>query len=151
MRRLLGAPRQLYRHGWGRLLGHRFLQLSHRGRRTGRQYHTVLEVVRYDPTTGEATVTAGFGKESDWLRNIQAGSDVVVSIGRASAPATFRMLPPDEAIEVFADYERRNALIRPVVRAVLSRLLGWEYDGTDVARRRLADQLPMVAFRPAHR
>lgn len=151
LRRLLGAPRHLYRHGWGWLLGHRFLQLSHRGRKTGRLHHTVLEVVRYDPATGEAVVMSGFGNESDWLRNLRAGSDIVVSIGRSSSPATYRMLPADEAIDVFADYERRNIMVRPVVRAVLGRLLGWRFDGTDDARRRLAEQLPMVAFRPTRR
>lgn len=119
LRRLLGAPRHLYRHGWGWLLGHRFLQLSHRGRKTGRLHHTVLEVVRYDPATGEAVVVSGFGNESDWLRNLRAGSDIVVSTGRSSSPATYRMLPADEAIDVFADYERRNIMVRPVVRASL--------------------------------
>src|SRR5665647_3550063 len=94
----------------------------------GRLHHTVLEVVRYDPATGEAVVLSGFGNESDWLRNLRAGSDIVVSIGRSSSPATYRMLPADEAIDVFADYERRNIMVRPVVRAVLGRLLGWRFD-----------------------
>ena len=37
----------------------------------------------------------------------------------------------------------------PIVRRVLSRLLGWRYDGSEDARRRLVCQLPLVAFRPA--
>jgi len=150
LRRLLRAPRHLYRHRLGWLLGHRFLQLSHQGRRTGRQHHTVLEVVRYDRATGEATVVSGFGARSDWFRNLQAGSEAVVSIGRSRAPARYRIVDADEATDVIADYERRAGLARPVVRAALSRLLGWPYDGSDDARRRLAVELPMVAFRPAH-
>lgn len=43
--------------------------------------------------------------------------------------------------------ERRNRFIATVVRAVLSRLVGWRYDGTDAARRRLVVQPPMLAFR----
>jgi hypothetical protein len=35
-----------------------------------------------------------------------------------------------------------------VVRAVLSRLVGWRYDGTPNARRRLGRELPLIAFRP---
>ena len=151
LRRLLGLPRVLYAHGWGWVLGHRFLQLSHRGRRTGTLHHTVLEVVQYDRVTGEAVVASGFGNRTDWLLNLRAGSDVVVSISRFSAPARYRELRTEEAVEVFADYERRNALARPVIRAVLSRLLGWQYDGSPAARLRLAEQLPMVAFRPVHR
>jgi hypothetical protein len=39
-------------------------------------------------------------------------------------------------------------LIAPIIRRVLSRLLGWHYDGSDDHRRRLAARLPFVAFRP---
>jgi hypothetical protein len=49
---------------------------------------------------------------------------------------------------VLADYERRNRWIAPLVRWVLSRLVGWRYDGSDDAHRRLAGQLPLVAFQP---
>ena len=148
---LLGLPRRLYLHGWGWVLGHRFLQLTHIGRRSGRTYTTVLEVIRFDSTSGEATVMSGFGHGSDWLRNIQANGRAEVNIGRSSFPATYRVVPIEEAIAVFADYERRNRFAAPVVRLVLSRLLGWRYDGTDSARRKAAEQLPSVAFRPNSR
>lgn len=148
LRRLLGLPRHLYAHGGGWLLGHRFLRLTHRGRRTGAVHHTVLEVVQYDRTTGEAIVVSGFGDRADWYLNLRAGSDAVVSISRHTAPARWREVGTDEAIEVFAGYERRNVMLRPVVRAVISRLLGWRFDGSGAARRALAEQLPMVAFRP---
>ena len=36
----------------------------------------------------------------------------------------------------------------PVIRRVLSWLVGWRYDGSDSARQRLARQLPIVTFRP---
>jgi hypothetical protein len=50
------------RVGW--LLGHRFLMLTHRGRRTGRVYRTVLEVVARDEVTREAVVMFAFGRTS---------------------------------------------------------------------------------------
>ena len=46
---LFGLPRHLYRHRLGWVLGHRFLQLTHTGRSSGRTYKTILEVVHYDP------------------------------------------------------------------------------------------------------
>jgi hypothetical protein len=61
------------------------------------------------------------------------------------------VVPVEEAMAVFAAYERRNRLASPVVRLVLSRLLGWRYDGTDSTRRKAAEQLPSVAFRPSSR
>lgn len=91
-------------------------------------------------------VVSGFGPRADWLRNLQANGRAEISIGRDSYPASFRTVPSDEATAVFADYERRNRWAAPVIRWVLSRLLGWPYDGSAAARRRAVDQLPMIAF-----
>ncbi len=49
---------------------------------------------------------------------------------------------------MLAAYERRNWLIAPVLRLVLSRLVGWRYDGSPAGRQRLVAELPLVAFRP---
>ncbi|HEX5968203.1 MAG TPA: hypothetical protein VFY88_07005 [Intrasporangium sp.] len=42
-----------------------------------------------------------------------------------------------------------HLMVRPIVNRVLSTLGGWGYDGSFEARRRLAETLPFVAFRPA--
>lgn len=149
LRSALRAPNAVYEHGWGRLFGHRFLQLTHVGRRSGRTYRTVLEVVQYDPSTGEATVLSGFGRGSDWLRNVRAAGGAEVSFGAGPRRAAYRILPLEEAERVLTDYERRNRVATPLVRMVLSRLIGWRYDGSPAALRRLVEQLPLVAFRPA--
>lgn len=142
-------PDRLYRHGMGRLLGHRCLRLVHVGRRTGRRHATVLEVVRHDPRVPEFVVVSGFGPGADWLRNLETNAVAEVTVGRCTFAADHRRLGVAEAIDVFADYERRNRAIGPVVRSGLSWLLGWRYDGSVAARRRMAEQLPMIALRPA--
>jgi deazaflavin-dependent oxidoreductase (nitroreductase family) len=146
VRRALRAPAALYRAGLGPVLGHRFLLLTHRGRKSGRTYETVLEVVRWRADAREAVVLAGLGRRANWLRNVQAGGAVEVRIGRERFVPAARELDVDEAVATLADYERRNRLLLPVVRAVLSRLAGFRYDGTDAARRRLVETLPLVAF-----
>jgi deazaflavin-dependent oxidoreductase (nitroreductase family) len=146
--RLLGLPRYLYRAGLGFLLGHRFLVVVHEGRRSGRRYETPLEVVRYDPVSREATVVAGWGRRTAWLHNVEAGLAREIWIGRARYAPLVRHLDVNEAAAVLERYERHSGLPRPLVRAVLSRLLGWRFDGGVDARRRAAEQLPMVAFRP---
>ena len=148
LRTLLGLPVHLYHARLGVLLGHRFLLLVHTGRKTGMRRETVLEVVRYDPIIRESVVAAGWGRRTGWLDNVEAGLAHEVRTGRQRFAPVHRFLPPDEAERVFADYERRNRLIGPLIRAVLSRLLGWRYDGTPAARRRAVEQLPLVAFRP---
>jgi deazaflavin-dependent oxidoreductase (nitroreductase family) len=149
LKRTYAAPSRLYDHGLGRVFGHRFVRIEHIGRRSGRTYHAVVEVLRYDPVTGEAVVMAGYGPGADWVRNLEAAGSARLDFGRGPRPAAYRVLGVDEAVETFADYERRHRFIRPGVRATLTALLGWRYDGTPGARRRLAEQLPMIAFRPA--
>ncbi|GAA2864070.1 nitroreductase family deazaflavin-dependent oxidoreductase [Pseudonocardia halophobica] len=141
-------PRHLYAHGLGSMLGARFLQLTHTGRRSGRHYDTVLEVVHRDPEAGEYVVVSGFGREADWYRNVHAAGPVAVTVGRRCFPAQARDLELDEAVMVIGAYERRNRLLAPVVHRVLSALVGWTYRGTPAQRWRLARELPLVGLRP---
>lgn len=149
--RLFRAPSWLYDRNLGWLLGRRFLRLTHTGRRSGRTYRTVLEVIGRDDATGEVLVISGLGGRSDWYRNLLAGGPAEVEIGRDRFPVVARTLDPDEAVAVFADYERRNRALMPVFRRFLGLLTGRPYDGTNEARRRLVSDLPIVALRPTTR
>lgn len=149
LRTLFAAPNALYRHGLGGVLGHRFLQLTHVGRTSGDPHTVVLEVLRYDRATGEAVVISGLGEKAQWLRNLRANGRASVSFGRAPRSAAVRFLDTDEAVEALAAYERRYGPLRPLLRRALTLLLDGGYRGTDADRRRLAQTLPLVAFRPA--
>ena len=151
LRRFFRAPVYLYGWSCGWLLGHRFLLLIHVGRHTGLRRHTVLEVMGYRQEGPEAVVMSAFGRNADWLRNIKATPSPEVVIGSQHFVAAHRFLDEEEAIRVITGYERRNWLIAPIIRAVLTRLLGWPYDQSQGAHRRLVAQLPLVAFRPADR
>ena len=146
-RLLLRLPTHLYDCHAGWLLGNRFLRLTHVGRKSGRRYQTMLEVVGTDKANGELVVVAGFGPSSDWVQNINATPAAEIAIESRRFRPEHRILDETEAAAVLADYERRNRLA-PIVRGVLSRLVGWRYDGSPDARRRLVQQLPVVAFRP---
>jgi deazaflavin-dependent oxidoreductase (nitroreductase family) len=148
MRQVLRAPNALFRFGLGPLLGHRFLQLTHRGRRTGQLHQVVLEVVQWRPAEREAIVLSGLGRDAQWYRNVQAGGAVEVRIGRGRWVPVVRVLEPAEAAAAFAGYERRNRWAAPIVRRVLSRLAGFRYDGSPAARERLVAELPLVGLRP---
>jgi deazaflavin-dependent oxidoreductase (nitroreductase family) len=147
VKRALHAPNVIFDAGLGWIFGHRFLRLAHQGRKSGRRYTVVLEVVRW--RAGEATVVSGLGPQAQWLRNIQAGGALEIEIGRARWRPEFRMLSTEEATAVLADYERRNRAVAPIVRHILSRLAKVPHDGTDAARVRIVEALPLVAFRPA--
>ncbi|HZE05227.1 MAG TPA: nitroreductase family deazaflavin-dependent oxidoreductase [Solirubrobacteraceae bacterium] len=139
----------LYDWNLGWLLGRRFLRLTHRGRRSGRCYRTMLEVIGSNRAQDELFVMVGLGRGAQWYRNVVAGGAVEVAIGRQRFRPDYREVAPAQAVAVLADYERRNRLVTPIVRAVLSRLVGWRYDGSPPARERLVTERPILAFRPA--
>jgi len=145
---VLHAPVHLYRWGFGRLLGSRFLLLSHIGRRTGKCRQVVLEVMEYRAQRPEVVVMSAFGRNANWLRNIEANPDPEVVVGSQRFIAFHRVLDEDEAVRVVRSYEERNWFISPIIRFVLSRFLGWRYRSSDADRRRLVRQLPLIAFWP---
>jgi len=78
----LHLPIVFYRLHMGRLLGNRFLMLTHIGRITGTPHKTVLEVVDYDNQTGVYIIASGWREKSDWYRNLQKTPQVTVYVGR---------------------------------------------------------------------
>jgi deazaflavin-dependent oxidoreductase (nitroreductase family) len=148
LKRLLSAPNAFYAWGLGRIFGHRFLELTHTGRKTGKEYRVVVEVVKYDRTTGEAIVVSGFGRHSGWFRNVSAGTPTWVNFGHGRVRADHRVLDTDEAAQTLHDYERRIWIVWPLVRFALGRLAGFTYCDTDADRRRLVQTLPLTAFTP---
>ncbi len=145
-RRLAAAPSALYDLGLGRLLGGRFLRLTHTGRRSGRTYRTVLEVIGTDGP--EVLVMVGFGAGSDWYRNVLADGPAVVETGPRRFRAAHRVLPAEEAVRAVERYERRHRVVAPVLGRVLARVAGVPYDRTPAGRRRLLERVPVLGLRP---
>jgi deazaflavin-dependent oxidoreductase (nitroreductase family) len=146
--RVLRAPALLYDCDLGWVFGRRFLRLTHRGRRSGRLFQMMLEVLGERPAEHELFVMVGLGRRAQWYRNVIVGGAVEIAIGRERFQPTYREVPGPEAAAVLADYEQRNRLLIPILHMVLSRLVGWRYDGSAAARQRLVSERPILAFRP---
>jgi hypothetical protein len=101
------------------------------------------------PSRHEVLATVGLGQRAHWCRNVLAGGAVEIAIGRERLRPDYRELPATEAPATLGGYERHNRLIAPIARAGLSRLVGWHYDGSPLARERLVRECPILAFRPA--
>lgn len=109
----------------------------------------MLEVIGEDREQHEFFVMAGLGRRAQWYRNVVAGGAVEVAIGSERFRPDYRELGSAEAATILADYERRNRVATPILRMVLSRLVGWRYDGSPPARQRLVTECPILALRPA--
>lgn len=139
LRKLFRLPGLLYRAKLGWLLGRRFVRLHHLGRRTGIPRSTTVEVIRYTKTPLEIVVAAGYGKTSDWYRNLLHHRQTTIDLGSRAIAVTAYTVPGAEAEDILLGYSREH----PHAARMLARLLGF---GT-VAE--LTRQVPLVRFTAA--
>jgi deazaflavin-dependent oxidoreductase (nitroreductase family) len=132
------------RLGW--LLGHRFLMMTHTGRKSGQHYHAVIEVVQQDKETDTYYVVSGWGEKADWYQNVRKSPDVMIHVGGHKFQAVAEFIPLEKAIAILGAYACKH----PVAFRELSGLFLGEHMKPDSnAPQRLAEQMPMVAFHPA--
>jgi deazaflavin-dependent oxidoreductase (nitroreductase family) len=138
-------PLWLYRAHLGRLLGERFLRLTHIGRTSGQLHQTVLEVVDHDRATDRYIVTSGWGEKSDWYQNVLKTPQVVIDVGRRHLNMTAEHLSIAEAEQWLFNYAQAH----PRTFQSLARFItGEQLDTTREECRRVAEAVPVVAFRP---
>jgi deazaflavin-dependent oxidoreductase (nitroreductase family) len=136
-------PLLLYRLRLGWLLGTRFVQITHVGRRSGMVRRTVLAVLRFEPSTREIYAVSAW-KGSDWYANIQARPALGVETGFVRYVPSQRTLSPEEISATFIEYRRRH----PIFSRMICRIPGWKWDSSPEEFLELARTLRGVAFVP---
>jgi deazaflavin-dependent oxidoreductase (nitroreductase family) len=136
-------PVVLYRLRLGWLLGKRFMQITHVGRRSGKIRRTVLAVLRFDEKTQEIYAVSAW-KTSDWYYNIQAHPALQVEMGFIRYVPVQRTLSPEEMTTTFIEYRQKH----PIFSQIICRIPGWKWDSTYEEFLELARTLHGVAFRP---
>lgn len=140
---LFRLPIWLYRAGLGWLLGKRFLLLTHTGRKSGKPRQAVLEIAKYDQKSNTYFVASGWGKQSNWYRNIVETPEVTIQVGRQRLDAVAEPLSPQESGEAMVAYARHY----PTAARNLTRLIGYQVDGSEDAYRTLGQEaIPFVAL-----
>jgi deazaflavin-dependent oxidoreductase (nitroreductase family) len=137
-------PIWLYHAHLGWMLGHRFVLLTHTGRKSGLPRQTVLEVVRYDKVTGACVVASGWGTKSDWYHNITTNPKIVYQIGNKSSASAAERLSPEAGAQELLDYANRN----PLALRELAQFMGYRLDGTQGDILALGRMIPMFIFKP---
>ena len=138
-------PPRAYRHDAGWLLGHTFVDFVHTGRKTGRPYETVAMVLRYHADAHEAIISAAWGQDTDWVRNLRAGPAARVRLGRESFTPQHWFLSDDEVFDVAVQFRREHRRRLGLISAIL----GWGDLRDDAAVRGFCQTHPFAAFRPA--
>ena len=137
-------PAYLYKLHLGWLLGHKFLLLLHRGRRSGRVRETVLEVLHYEIADGESTVLSGWGTKAEWFRNIQQTPALSIQIGFQRFNPVQRILGEDEAYSFLEKWRLRH----PIEAWILSKLFRLPPNPSSEALRDFVVAHPVISFRP---
>lgn len=137
-------PRPLYRRGWGSLLGHVFLMITHVGRKTGKPRETVAMALTYNRETRAVVVCSAWGAGTDWIRNLRANPALRIEIGSASYVPNQRFLTEDESVAVAVGFRARH----PWRLRLFSRILGWGNLDSDQAVREFVRTRPFVLFQP---
>jgi deazaflavin-dependent oxidoreductase (nitroreductase family) len=141
----LKLPLALYRLHLGWLLGERFLRLTHIGRKSGQPHQTVVEVVDHDRATDSYIVASGWGEKADWFRNLQKTPKVVIDVGRRRLKVKAERLSIDQAEQWLVNYAQQH----PRTFHELARFMtGENLSGTPQDCRRVAEAVPVIAFRP---
>lgn len=136
-------PLILYRTGLGWLFGHRFMLLTHIGRRSGKVRRTVLAVLEFDPKTREIKAISAWSA-SDWYLNIQASPALQVETGFTRYVPVQRALSPEEIADLFIDYRHKH----PLFSRIVCQIPGWYWNSSYGEFIELARTLRGVAFRP---
>ena len=111
------APLKLWRLGLGPILGQYLLILTHRGRKSGRVYHTMLE---YHELNGKIYIPVAFGSQTDWYKNISVHPEVTVQTAAGSESRTaIRVTGDQEILEVFDYFMKRDP---PITKMYLNTL-----------------------------
>ncbi|GMQ79446.1 MAG: hypothetical protein BMS9Abin02_2037 [Anaerolineae bacterium] len=140
-KRMSKAPLQLWRLGLGPLLGQYLLILTHKGRKSGRIYHTMVE---YHRLNGNIYIPCAYGPQSDWYQNINAHPMVTVQTSKGSeSMQAARVTNDQEILDVFSLFQRRD----PPLTNLYLRTLDIEPNPDDVLEHK--DKIYWIRLTPA--
>lgn len=137
-------PIGLYHAHLGWIMGHRFLLLTHTGRKSGLPRQNVLEVVRYDKNSGACVVASGWGVNSDWVINIIANPRINYQVQNQMMIGIAERLSPDEGAQELLEYARNHRL----AFRELCRFMGYRTDGSDEDICAMGHILPIFVLNP---
>jgi len=137
MRWLMRLPIPLYRASLGWLFGTRLVMIEHLGRTSHERRFVVVEVVGFERNA--VRVASGFGRPSQWYRNIEANGVAFISVGRfRRVRARARLLDAEESGSRLAEYARRHPVAWRHLHAAMDVVQGGDAD------------IPVIEFVPPH-
>jgi deazaflavin-dependent oxidoreductase (nitroreductase family) len=141
----LRIPILLYKGHLGWIFGDRFLMLTHIGRKSVKEYQTVVEVVRHDQEKGIYTIASGWGVKADWYRNILVHPEVKVHVGKRQFTAIAMRLSENEAKIALRDYAAHHP---HAFKELAAFIVGLDSSDTEELINAMSSHIPLLELRP---
>lgn len=129
--------------GWERLLGLEWMLLMPTGRKSGKKRYAMVDVLLHEKESDTYIIEVGFGRRSDWYRNIQAAPRFEAQVGRRRFHAAAEELPPEKAAEALLSFVRR----RPAYARAVLKMVGVE-STSEAALQGMAEKATLLAIHP---
>ena len=138
---LVKAPILTWRLGLGRLVGHIFLLITARGRKSGLPRRTMTE---YHVLGGKIYVPCAFGPRADWYKNITADPRVIIQTWQGAEAMRAMLVTDDGELRDVCRFIRHRT---PLMRREYLRGLGIRPDDPDdvIAKK---DRVTIFRFDP---
>jgi len=129
--------------GWERLIGVEWMLLTTIGRKSGKKHFSMVDVLLHDGKSDTYFIEVGFGKRSDWYRNIQAQPDFEAQVVRRKFRATAEALPCEKTADVMVEFVRK----RPTYAKSVMKMVNITFTNEEELRR-MASQWMLLAVHP---
>jgi deazaflavin-dependent oxidoreductase (nitroreductase family) len=132
--------------GWERLIGVEWMLMTTVGRKSGKKRYSMVDVLVHNDETDTYFIEVGFGKNSDWYRNIQSNPVFEAQVGRRKFHASAEQLPNDRTADVMLDFIHR----RPQYSKAIMKIVNVTYTDEDELRK-LATHWVLLAVHPLNK
>lgn len=129
--------------GWERLIGAQWMLLTTKGRKSGKLYQSMVDIMDYDATTDTYYIEAAYGARSDWYKNILANPEFTAQAGRRKFKASAGALTTEGAGDMLVKFYRAKP---GYTRSVMA-MAGMSFKD-EAELRELGKNLTLLAITP---
>ncbi len=140
------VPVSMYKIGFGgfeRWFGAQWMLITHIGRKSGKRYDSMVDVMDYDKATDTYYVEAAYGTRADWYRNIQASPNFEARVGRRKFLARAESLSNENTADTLVRFYRA----KPAYTRSVMAMVGMKFNGEEDLRA-IAPKLMLLAVHP---
>jgi len=140
------VPVWMYKIGFGgfeRWIGAQWMLITHIGRKSGKRYESMVDVMDYDKATDTYYIEAAYGARADWYKNIQSSTVFEARVGRRKFKARAGALNTEGASEMLVQFYRT----KPAYTRSVMAMAGMKFKD-EAELRELGKNLTLLAVKP---